>query len=245
MTSYGIISVRTASSRLPEKCLFNFGDNFGEVNVLQHVIRRAKHFGFTPVVATTTLREDDIVAEIAQREEALCFRGSAEDKLQRWLDACNQFGIHKFVTLDGDDLFFAPDLAYRGLELLDIADIVYPSSHIYVGSFSFALTRDIVERACELKDSGETEMMWHFIEKVPDVKQTKMDYKGTPVNFRLTLDYPEDYWMLDTVRRILGCLAERKEIEDLFWNNFNLHEVNWFRNADMKRGHEVGGSGLF
>ena len=123
-------------------------------------------------------------------------------------------------------------------------DIVYPSKTAYVGSFSFALTRDIVERACEIKDSDKTEMMWHFIEKIPDVKRCILpftDYIGE-YRARLTLDYPEDYWLLDFVRIVLGHYPTRKEIEALFNRNPDLHKKNWFRQEEMKRGQEVGGS---
>ena len=240
MNNYGIISVRTASTRLPSKCLMPFGDG----NVLEHMIRRAKHLGFTPVVATTGLREDDIVQEIALREGVLCFRGSAEDKLQRWHDTCNHFNIPKFVTLDGDDLFFDPDLAKCGLVHLEDYDIIYPPQDYYVGSFSFAMTRDIVERACKIKDSDNTEMAWHFIEKVEGVRKLKLPPRAY-TKFRLTLDYPEDYWLLAMVRRLLGNFAEANEIVDLFKTNPDLYKVNWFRQEEMERRQEVGGSGLF
>jgi len=60
------ITVRSRSTRLPDKCLLPFGDK----NVLEHVIRRAKHFGLEPVVCTTNDPSDDRVVKIAQREGA-------------------------------------------------------------------------------------------------------------------------------------------------------------------------------
>ena len=182
--NYGIISVRTASTRLPSKCLMPFGNG----NVLEHMIRRAKHFGFEPIVATTTLREDDIIEEICIKEGCFWHRGSAEDKLQRWLDTCNAFNIHKFVTLDGDDLFFDPASADCGLVYLEeySYDIIYPPQGYYVGSFSFAMTRDVVERACKMKDSDNTEMAWHFIEKVQGVTMMNMPSKVIDTRFNLT-----------------------------------------------------------
>ena len=217
------------------------------------MIRRAKHFGFTPLVATTLLKEDDAIEKIADGEGCWLYRGEADDKLLRWLKACDYYGVDKFVTLDGDDLFFDPDYAYRGLSCLEAGedfepfDIIYPPFNAYIGSFSFALTRDIVERACEIKDSDKTEMMWHFIKKVPDVKSIHLcvEYGLSQRPFRLTLDYPEDYCLLNTVRRILGNLTKRDRIEDLFYANPNLRDVNWFRQKEMEKGQEVGGSGLF
>ena len=88
----GFVTVRTASTRLPQKCLMPFG----EVNVLEHVIQRAIHFNLDPIVCTTTDNSDNIIQEIAKNENVKCFRGSVENKLKRWLDCCDYFKINKF-----------------------------------------------------------------------------------------------------------------------------------------------------
>ena len=49
---------------------------------------------------------------------------------------------------------------------------------------------------------------------------------------RLTLDYEEDYMMLNFVRKLLGNLATREEINNLFIKNPDLHKINWFRKDD-------------
>jgi spore coat polysaccharide biosynthesis protein SpsF (cytidylyltransferase family) len=104
------------------------------------------------------------------------------------------------------------------------------------------MTRDVVREACSMKQTKDTEMMWSFIEKVPNLRKIELPVPDAPTaNIRLTLDYEEDYWMLLTVQRILGPLATRKEIEDLFIRNPDLHRVNWFRNAEWKRNQEEKG----
>ena len=65
----GFITVRTSSTRLPQKCLLPFGEG----NVLEHVIRRAKHFELDPIVCTTTEKEDDIIQKIANDEKYSAF----------------------------------------------------------------------------------------------------------------------------------------------------------------------------
>ena len=61
----GMITVRSQSIRLPEKCFLPLGK---DSNVLEHVIRRAKYFEINPVVCTTTEVLDDRVIEIAKKE---------------------------------------------------------------------------------------------------------------------------------------------------------------------------------
>lgn len=236
MKIHGFITVRTGSSRLPGKCLLKFG----EVNVLEHVIRRTHFFGLQPVVCTTTLPEDNIIEEIAQKEGCLVYRGSVKDKLQRWSSACDKFNIESFHTVDCDDPFFDGELGKRSFQMLRKGfDIIYPASSIYIGGVGYSLTSDIIKRACTLKKSDDTEMMWYYIEKVPGVRKAELPVPGArTATIRLTLDYEEDYWMLLTVLRILGPRATWKEIQDLFVRNPDLHQVNWFRNAQWKKGQE-------
>lgn len=244
MKIYGFITVRVGSSRLRGKCLLRFGEG----NVLEHVIGRARFFGFEPLVCTTILAEDNIIQEIADKEGCLVYRGSAKDKLQRWLDACEKFNIKSFHTIDGDDLFFDGELGQKSFKLLQQGyDIVYPSSSIYVGGVGFSITSDIIREACAIKKSDDTEMMWYYIEKVPQVRKIEFPVSDVKTaTIRLTLDYEEDYWMLLTVLRILGPEATRAEIEDLFARNPDLRQINWFRNEEWKRiqeekGKEIGG----
>lgn len=239
MKVYGFITVRTGSSRLPGKCLLKFGDG----NVLKHVIRRARFFGFEPLVCTTILEEDNIIEEIAQKEGCLVYRGSVKDKLQRWLAACKKFDIKSFHTIDADDPFFDGELGQSSFHLLQGGyDIVYPSNRIYIGGVGYSLTRDIIEKACSIKKSDDTEMMWYYIEKVPGLRKIELPVPDARIaSIRLTLDYEEDYWILLTVRRILGAKATRREIEDLFLRNPDLHKINWFRNEEWKKIQEERG----
>jgi len=233
---FGFLTVRTGSSRLAGKCLLPFGEG----NVLEHVIRRAHQFRFTPVVCTTILREDDIIEQTAVREGALCHRGSVTDKLVRWLGAAHRFGALEFHTIDVDDPFFDGELGHDSLMLLAQGyDAVYPSMETFGGSVGFSLTTGLTERVCAEKSSEDTEMMWYHIEKTPSLKHTALSVPNARVDnsrLRLTLDYDEDYWMLKTVLRMLGPFASRTAIEDLFVANPDMTQINLFRNADWKAG---------
>jgi len=231
MSIYGFVTVRLGSSRLPKKCLLPFGEG----NVLEHIIRRAKHFGFKPIVCTTTLKEDDAIVKIAEQEDCLFYRGSAKDKMKRWLDACDKFGVEAYHTIDADDPFFDGELGKESFKLLKKGfDIVHPSSKMYVGGVGYSLTADIIRRACAIKQSNDTEMMWYYVEKVPGVRQTELEVPAKTAKIRLTLDYQEDYWLLCSVLRTLSPNAGWKEVEDLFVRNPDLYLVNWFRNEQWK-----------
>jgi spore coat polysaccharide biosynthesis protein SpsF (cytidylyltransferase family) len=228
------ITVRTMSKRLPRKCLLPFGD----VNVLEHVIKRVKYFGLDPIVCTTIEDSDDVIEKIALKEKTKLFRGSTLHKLKRWLDCCDIFRIKKFHTIDADDPFFDADLIRNSFDLLNKGyDVVYPteSSSAGAASVGFSMTRDIVDKACKLTgDNKDTEMMWYYLEKIPGLKSIKLQEVSNPVRVRLTLDYEEDYWLLYSIARIVGGMVPRKEVDNLFRRNPDLYKINWFRNEEWK-----------
>jgi spore coat polysaccharide biosynthesis protein SpsF len=206
------------------------------------VIERAKRGGFNPIVCTTAEAADDVVAAIAASHGARCYRGSVEDKLERWRGACETFKLIDFHTVDADDPFFDPGLCHASLTLLRSHhyDLVYPATTTYLASVGYSLTRSIVERACALKTTTDTEMMWYHVEKVPGLRTAELTVPdGRAREVRLTLDYEEDYWLLRSVLRILGPDARRVAIEELFLRNPQLTSVNWFRNDAWKTAQEA------
>ena len=95
----GMITVRSQSTRLPEKCFLPFGGG----NVIEHMIRRAKHFEINPIVCTTIEESDDKIVEIAKAEGVRYFRGSVKDKLDRWNKASAKFNIDTPILCSASD----------------------------------------------------------------------------------------------------------------------------------------------
>ena len=83
-------------------------------------------------------------------------------------------------------------------------------------------------------------MMWYYIAEVSNLRikvlpETRVDIS----NMRLTLDYKEDYWLLESVRRILGNLTNRDKVNQLFVSNPEMYKINWFRNEEWKAGQQA------
>jgi spore coat polysaccharide biosynthesis protein SpsF len=234
----GLVTVRTSSSRLPGKCLLPFGES----TVLDHIIRRAIAFGIDPVVCTSTDPSDDEIERIALAQGVKCFRGSLQNKLKRWSDCAAHLDLQAFHTVDADDPFFDGDEIKRSMRLLAEGgyDMVCPTESSSGGgaSVGFSLTADLVNRASEeLAEDTDTEMVWYYLEKVPGLRCTTLpDERSIQQDLRLTLDYQEDYLLLESVRRIVGNLAPRAEIDQLFQRNPDLYRINWFRNMEWKAG---------
>jgi len=235
------ITVRTSSSRLPQKCLLPFGD----MNIIEHIIRRAKIYNIDPILCTSTDSSDDILEEIANNEKIKFYRGSLINKLKRWYDCCDKFSIDVFHTIDADDPFFDGKLMQNSIDLLieKRLDVVCPTESSSSGdaSVGYSLTKNIIGKALDLidDDDKDTEMMWHYLDNVRNINKAIMTNNNNPYEVRLTLDYEEDYWLLQTVRRIIGNFAEREKVDKLFKNNPDLFKINWFRNEEWKKSQEL------
>jgi len=237
MVIHSFVSARINSSRLPNKCLLPFGN----CNVLEHGIRRAKENGLNPIVCTPSSNENDLIAEIAMKENVPCFRGHNDDRLRRWLNCALENNIDAFHTVDVDDPFFDPEMMKLSfLTLLENnLDYVEPTKLSSDGNacVGYSLKTSFLLKACSLYSEGEnSELLWNYLEAVEDRKSEILvqSKNFSSVNARLTLDYEEDYWLLSSICRILGNQATRKDVDDLLTANPNFKNINWFRNNQWK-----------
>ncbi len=228
-----LITVRSTSSRLPAKCFLPFGD----ATVLEHVIERVRHYGLNPVVCTTREPEDDRIGALSALRGARFFRGSTINKLERWRDCCLEFGIEAFHTVDADDPFFCGEEVHRSFSMLQSGfDMVAPTPSSSSGgaTVGYSLRTTLIERACASIPSGtDTEMMWTYLHAVPGVKMTTLvEPEIAIIRARMTLDYPEDYVLLEAVRLIAGNLASRTTIAAVLEANPDLARINAFRSTE-------------
>jgi spore coat polysaccharide biosynthesis protein SpsF (cytidylyltransferase family) len=222
---------------LPNKCFLPFGDT----TVIEHIIVRAKHYGLEPIICTTKKKEDDRIVSIANKNNIRVFRGSTINKLQRWRDCCRKFDIGAFHSVDADDPFFCGNEVRRSFSLLEQGyDMVEPSPSSSSGgaTVGYSLKSSVVEEACwGLKENTDTEMMWSYIKRVKNLKKvTLSDPSSHIITNRMTLDYHEDYILLEAIRLMVGNLATRKQIFDIIINNPNLVKINEFRTEEWLQG---------
>ena len=211
------ITVRTGSSRLPQKALIEING----IPTIEHLINRVKRSRKADfiILCTTTLKEDDILCQIAERNDILYFRGSVTDKLDRWLGAATIYHIDFFVTADGDDLFCEP-------ELIDLAfkqyDEKHPdfieSSNVICGAFTYGIKTSALKKVCKIKDTDDTEMMWVYFKdtkmfQVEELEGVDKIYQRPDI--RMTLDYPDDFRFFTNVIENLGSMKQDFNLRDI------------------------------
>lgn len=226
------ITVRMDSSRLPNKTMKKI---LGKP-VLEHIINRAKQTKkFNEIIVCTTQREvDNQIAELAQKHNTKVYRGSLEDKLERWNGAAKEYNIDYIVTFDGDDLFCDPYLLDKGAEQIESGkyDFIELPKGLICGAFTYAFNSKSLAKVCEIKDTDDTEMMWTYfkdtglfrtgyLEDVEDIYFSN--------EYRLTLDYPEDFEFFIAVFEHFNCVNNDiplKEIIDYFKEHPEVPKIN-------------------
>tara|TARA_B100001989_G_scaffold3713_1_gene2505 strand:- start:54846 stop:55598 length:753 start_codon:yes stop_codon:yes gene_type:complete len=238
---FGFITVRLSSSRLKEKAILNFG----KFTVLGHAIERLKLNSIIPIVCTTENSKDDVIVKISSDHNCKYFRGSEKNKIKRWLDCANNYGIEYFHTVECDDPFFCGDMIKESITLLknESLDFIYPNKRSFrgLGELGYSINTNFLEKLVCINDyHKDTEMVEIYFDqsKSTKSKQYKSRYKDIG-KYRLTLDYEEDYWLLKSIINILGQNPSRDEIEKLFKNNPDLHKINYFRNADWEEKQNI------
>ena len=234
------ISVRTGSSRLPKKALYEIQGK----TTIEYLIDRLKKSKYAEkvILCTTQLKEDDILCDIAGINNIDYFRGSSPDKLMRWLGATERYGVDFFVNVDGDDIFFdagLADICFEQRKDVDFIDGQGQYNDVY-GVSSYALNM-----VCELKQSNETEFIKPFFYDIKEYiniqKIVNVPDKYKKRKMRLTLDYEEDFEFFKNVIEHFLDNSKEMEFENVvkyIEENPEVSNINWHREQDWKENQE-------
>ncbi len=143
-----ILQARIASTRLPRKALAPIGVR----TLLAHCLTRLRVGSAAPLLlATTTSRDDDCLADVARRYGVPVFRGSEHDVLRRYVQAAQSVGAHYVVRATGDNPLVdigGPERLLRHLCSTGADHVV--ESGLPCGAGVEAMTMDALSRAAIL-----------------------------------------------------------------------------------------------
>lgn len=200
-----IIQARLGSSRLPGKVL-------REVNnrpLLSYMLERvaaARSVGQV-AVATTDRPQDDRIVEFCQKEGVFVFRGNEDDVLDRYYQCALHLKPNTVVRLTSDCPLIDPRIIDEivGVHLSGGYDYVAntaPSVGTYpdgmdVEVFSFAA----LERAWHesKKPSDREHVTFYFWQNPHLFKTCRYDLSQNLSQYRLTVDYPEDFQVIEAI----------------------------------------------
>lgn len=230
-----IIQARTGSSRLRSKVVKPL---LGNKSILSIVISRLKVLEIPIIVATTAKAEDDIIADFAQNNDVLCFRGDENNVLQRFIDCTTYFGLGGFIIrVCSDNPFVDADLLKKLIDKVDNDDdyVTYvvneiPVIRTHLGVFAEIVKVDALNRITTLtSDNLYREHVTNYIYTHPDlfkIKTIELPELNKYSNLiRLTIDTQEDF---DNAKRIAEDLSIDKNILDISW----LDVINYVESRD-------------
>ncbi len=232
------LTVRTGSSRLPQKTLLTIRGK----RLIEHVIDRMKLLKEVDeiILCTSTEPSDDTLEQVAREQGINVFRGSLHDKIARWLSAADKFNVDYFVTVDAaDDIFCDPeliDLAVRQMKQ-NPCDYLKIPDDLVCGGAAPCISAVALKRALEIKDTNQVEDYTTYFTETGlfNVRDIVADPIFHNKNVRLTMDYKEDYdffvRIFDELSMDTNNVPLRKILEFLN-KNPGLVEINFFRHQD-------------
>ena len=234
-----LICARTGSTRLPEKMI---ADVNGEP-VIKYLIKRIQKSKYCDeiIFCTTHLKNDDVLEEIVTEMGVSCYRGSVEDKMDRWYKAAVEYDIDYFVNVDGDDLFCEPeliDLAFQQHQMDDHDFVKCDEPKLVAGIFTFGMKTIALKHLCEIKTTTDTEAAWlsfydmdglhsEMLRDIPDIY-----YRP---EIRATLDYEEDLLFFRKIINHFDGRADHYTLRDIISyldENPDISNLNLFRHKD-------------
>ena len=121
-----IIQARTGSTRFPNKVI-NKIDN---ITLIEILINRLKLLGSKVkiIIATTKLKEDDVLVDIAKENNVLYYRGSTNNVLSRYYNAAKLYNLETIVRITSDCPLIDIDILKIMLVEFNISNNTYLSN---------------------------------------------------------------------------------------------------------------------
>jgi len=235
-----IIQARLGSSRLPNKVLLDIQGR----SLLGHCIDRLKQISTINriIVATTSETIDNPIKEFCSEEKILCYRGSVDNVLNRFLSASLKYKSDHFLRICSDNPFIDIGLVKAQISAFE-PDDDYCSYYTRsdenallkpVGFFVEAVKRKALEKVAKKGNSDPRiqEHVTYYIYNNPTDFRIKKLPIPTYINpeLRFTIDYPDDFLIAEYIlkkinkpnaRSIMNLVQQDRKLNQMI-NNISI-----------------------
>ena len=229
-----VIQARLGSKRLPGKVLKKI---LGRTLIewIYYRLSFCKEIGQI-VLSTADTAENDKLAGHAKKIGLAYFRGSETDLVSRLYNTARKFSADAIVKITGDCPLVDPKLVdslirkYRKNREVDYVCNVFPPTYPDGMDIEIISFRALERLNKEIKDALHREWITTTIMENPDkYKVLNVRYKKNISYLRLTVDYPEDFRLVEIIFKKLH--RERKaftlqDILKLFKKKPSLISIN-------------------
>ena len=195
-----LITARLKSERLPLKIIKDLNGN----TVIERLIDRIKEIkDITDIVlCTSTDSQDKPLVNIAQKNDIYYFNGDGQDVLKRLLDAAKFFNLDYFLGITADNPLIT--IHYSNLIVDEIKRNKYDFIKLEglpLGVATYGMKVKALKIVCKIKSIIDTEIWGYLIDRpeIFDIKTIKIIDKLNRPELRFTLDYEEDYELINNI----------------------------------------------
>ncbi len=230
MKSAIFLSARDKSKRLPKKLFLEIRGKM----IIEHLINRLKIAKLPDlIVMCTSIHPDDIsLVEVAKKNGIEYFRGSEDDKLDRYLNAAKHFEVDFMTIVDGDDIFCDPEHIDKIINKFKETNADYITcKDLPLGVTAFGIKKEALEKICSLKDENDTEVWGSYFTDTGlfEVVNIEVEEEFKHPEYRMTLDYQEDFEFFKTIfdkLYIPGKVFTLKEAIELLEKEPEIVKIN-------------------
>ena len=223
----GIIAARMSSSRLPGKVLLKICGKTA-LEIMIERVKRSKTIDKI-IIATSTNKQDDFIEKICKEIEIECIRGPEEDLLSRYKIVSDKIKPNIIVKMGADSILIDPLVIDHVVNTFLNGDYDYVSNYGIPKTYPEGCTADVYtsdtlnEAFQEARKPSEREHISPFMWNKPErYRFFRVDYKKDLSNYRLSLDYYEDFLVIKSIFESLYPKNPNFTLEDVIsWLDSN------------------------
>lgn len=214
-----IIQARMGSARLPGKVMKDLCGH----PMIYHVIERCRRSALASnvIVVTSVLDQDDIIEDFCKQSKVDCFRGSEDDVLSRYCEAAKHFGSEIIARVTADCPLIDPNVIDMSIEEFLRAEKVDYISNTITRSFPRGLDVEVFSLNALKRANDNASEPYEREHVTPYIWENKLGEfqigksvaapKEYRRDYRLTVDYPEDFALINEIYK---ALYKEKDIID-------------------------------
>jgi spore coat polysaccharide biosynthesis protein SpsF (cytidylyltransferase family) len=225
-----LVTVRTASTRLPRKALLKInGTPF--IKILVDQIKKSDGVKKV-IVCTTKEKSDDELVKYLRKNKIDVFRGDNQDILKRLYSAAKKYRLSRFIVVEGDTLFCDSSIIDDTCKKLSKLDYDFISwENLPFGVSPLGIKTNKLYKLVENKKTTDTENGWgKIITDSGFFKVGQLQPKNKKLirpEIRLSVDYKEDF---ELARKIYENLSKKpsslSDVIQLLDENQGLLKIN-------------------
>ncbi|MFC0561928.1 cytidylyltransferase domain-containing protein [Halalkalibacter alkalisediminis] len=236
------IIVRTTSTRLHLKVLRTIYNN---MSILDVIVNRLKMVHKVDKIYLCTSKEkvDDILEDVAERNQISIYRGSADEVIERMISVGEIEKASQVIRITGDNVFVDPYILEKQIDFHLIENLEYTrTENLPIGVTAEIINLNMLKKCyLQIDPEGHEYLMFYMFN--PDVYKCGVllpKENQNLSNYTLTVDTPEDLIRTKQIVSYLGddyFKADLNEIIQII-NQYKIDNAKNTPNSMIKLPHD-------